>query len=155
MKALFHANPKRRLVSHPKRSWYWCVALTAAFLPGAVLAADIIGTPGPDVLEGTPEADTINGRGGADVMMGLPGDDIYFVRQADDEVLEAVGDGTDTIRSTVTFTLPINVENLLLQGTAAINAIGNGLDNRLTGNAADKHFERAHRRRLDDRPRRQ
>jgi Ca2+-binding RTX toxin-like protein len=111
-------------------------ALVGVMLPVVVLAANIVGTPEPDVLEGTPQADTINGKGGADTMMGLPGDDTYFVAQPDDEVLEAVGDGTDTIRSTISFQLPINVENLTLVGGAAIDGTGNGLDNRLTGNSA-------------------
>jgi len=127
----------RHLASHPNRSWYRCVWLTAAFLPGAALGADIIGTSGPDVLEGTPEADSINGRGGADVMMGLAGDDTYTVNLADDQVLESVGDGTDTVRSAVSYTLPINVENLRLIGSAPINGKGNGLDNQLSGNSAD------------------
>jgi Ca2+-binding RTX toxin-like protein len=113
------------------------LALTSAVFPAVVLAAEIIGTSGPDVLEGTPQDDTINGRGGADTMMGLPGNDSYIVGQAGDEVLEAVGDGTDTIRSTVSYTLPINVENMTLNGSAAINATGNGLANRLTGNTGD------------------
>jgi Ca2+-binding RTX toxin-like protein len=111
-----------------------CIAL--AVFPAVVLAADINGTPGPDVLEGTPEADRINGLGGNDTMMGLPGDDTYYVGQTGDEVLEAVGDGTDTIRAMVSYTLPIHVENLTLGGVAAINGTGNGLDNRLTGNGA-------------------
>ena len=104
--------------------------------PAALLAADIIGTNGPDVLEGTPQADRLDGRGGADEMMGLPGNDTYIVGQVGDQVLEAVGDGTDTIRSTVTYTLPINVENLTLAGGAAINGTGNELNNRMTGNPA-------------------
>ena len=70
-------------------------------------------------------------------MMGLPGNDRYIVGQSDDEVIEAAGDGTDTIRSTVSYTLPIFVENLTLAGVAAINATGNGLNNRLKGNAAN------------------
>ena len=105
-------------------------------MPAVLLAAEIIGTNGPDVLEGTPQADRIDGRGGADEMMGLPGNDTYIVGQVGDQVLEAVGDGTDTIRSTVTYTLPINVENLTLAGGAAINGTGNELNNRITGNAA-------------------
>ena len=58
------------------------LALHCASLPAVVLAANIVGTPGPDVLEGTPDADTINGKGGADNMMGLPGNDTYIVGQA-------------------------------------------------------------------------
>jgi Ca2+-binding RTX toxin-like protein len=125
-------QPDRARARRPR----W-LALSSAILPAIVLAADIVGTNGPDVLEGTPEADTINGRGGADVMMGLAGNDTYTVDLADDEVLEAVGDGTDSVRSTVSYTLPINVENLRLIGTAAANATGNSLDNQLTGNLAN------------------
>lgn len=113
------------------------VALAGAVVPVVVLAANIVGTSGPDVLEGTPDADTINGKGGADTMMGLPGNDTYFVAQPDDEVLEAVGDGIDTVRSTISFQIPLHVENLTLLGAAAIDGTGNGLDNRLTGNSAD------------------
>lgn len=112
-----------------------CAAI-GAIVPIVVLADFILGTPGPDVLEGTPEADTIDGQGGADTMMGLAGDDVYIVNQADDQVLEAAGDGNDTIRSVVTYTLPIFVENLVLTGVNAINGKGNNLDNRLTGNGA-------------------
>ena len=113
------------------------LALACASLPAIVLAADIAGTAGPDVLEGTPDADKINGKGGADVMMGLAGNDSFIVGQPDDEVLEAVGDGTDTVTSTVSYTLPIHVENLTLGGIAAIDGTGNELENRLTGNEAD------------------
>ncbi len=118
----------------PLRSVRLCIALVV--FPAVVLAADINGTPGPDVLEGTPQDDRINGLGGNDTMMGLPGNDTYIVGQAGDEVLEAVGDGTDTIRTTVSYTLPIHVENLTLAGTAPIDGTGNGLPNRLTGNNA-------------------
>jgi Ca2+-binding RTX toxin-like protein len=112
-------------------------ALAGAMVPVAVLAANIVGTAGPDVLEGTPDDDTINGRGGADTMMGLPGNDSYLVAQPDDEVLEAVGDGIDTVRSTISYQIPLYVENLTLLGTADINGTGNGLNNRLTGNPGD------------------
>ena len=110
--------------------------LAALALPGLVLAAVIDGTGGDDVLEGTPNADTLNGKAGIDTMMGLGGNDTYFVAQTDDEVIEGAGEGTDTIKSTVTYTLPIFVENLVLIGAAAINGTGNGLPNRMTGNGA-------------------
>jgi len=116
------------------------VALASALLPALVLAAEVVGTPGPDVLEGTPEADTIDGRGGADTMMGFAGNDAYVVGQADDVVLEAVGDGTDSIRSLVSYTLPADVENLTLTGAGATNGTGNPLNNRITGNNANNRL---------------
>lgn len=117
-------------------------ALISLLMAGLAMAAptpaDVIsGTSGPDVLEGTPQADLINGRGGADAMSGLAGDDTYIVDQAGDTVIEGAGEGLDTIKSAVTYTLPIFVENLTLLGSAVINATGNGLANRLIGNVAD------------------
>ena len=113
------------------------MVIVGALVPAWVLADLVVGTSAPDVLEGTPEADTLDGKGGADTMMGLGGDDVYIVNQADDEVLEGAGEGNDTIRSRVTYSLPINVESLLLTGIDAINGTGNNLNNRLTGNGAN------------------
>ena len=96
-----------------------------------------VGTSADDVLEGTPEADTLDGKGGADTMMGLGGDDEYIVENADDAVIEGAGEGNDTIRSHVTFKLPIFVENLILTGIAPTRGTGNDLNNRLTGNGAN------------------
>lgn len=44
---------------------------------------------------------------------------------------------TDTLTASTTTTLPINVENLTLTGTAAINGTGNAGNNILTGNSAN------------------
>ena len=49
---------------------------------------------------------------------------------------ENANEGTDTVQSSVTYTLGANVENLTLTGHAAINGTGNALDNVLTGNSA-------------------
>jgi Ca2+-binding RTX toxin-like protein len=116
--------------------WRFLPAATLC-LPGLVFAALVNGTAGPDMLVGTPNADTIDGKAGRDTMMGLGGNDTYVVSQSDDEVIEGAGEGTDTVRSPVTYALPIWVENLVLLGTAPIRATGNTLSNRLTGNAAN------------------
>jgi Ca2+-binding RTX toxin-like protein len=100
-------------------------------------AVAIIGSPGPDSLFGTAWDDRIDGKGEADVMTGLAGNDTYIVDHIADTVVEMAGEGTDTVRSSVTYTLPPNVENLILSGSLAINGTGNSLNNTLTGNSAN------------------
>jgi hypothetical protein len=70
-------------------------------------------------------------------MTGLAGNDTYLVEDPGDVVVEATNEGTDTVRSSVTYTLPANVEMLILTGAAAINGSGNALANTITGNAAN------------------
>jgi serralysin len=50
-------------------------------------------------------------------------------------ITEAASAGTDTVISTVTYTLGANLENLTLAGTIAINGTGNAGDNFLIGNS--------------------
>jgi Ca2+-binding RTX toxin-like protein len=68
--------------------------------------------------------------------VGGTGNDTYIVYAGTDQVIENPGEGTDTVRSSVSFALPDNVENLTLTGTAAINGTGNSLANVITGNAS-------------------
>ena len=63
------------------------------------------------------------------------GNDTYVVDNAGDVVTEALNEGTDTVQSSITYTLGTNVENLTLTGSADINGTGNALDNVITGNA--------------------
>ena len=51
-------------------------------------------------------------------------------------VVEAAASGTDTVQSSVTWTLGTNFENLTLTGTTAINGTGNTDANSLLGNSA-------------------
>lgn len=73
---------------------------------------------------------------GRNVLSGGLGNDTYAVYSATDQVIEGANAGTDSVRSTVTYRLPGNVESLTLTGADAINAVGNALDNILTGNGA-------------------
>ena len=95
----------------------------------------IYGEKDSDALFGGCGNDTLDGGSGVDVMLGGAGDDAYIVDNACDVVTEFCNQGTDTVLSSVTFTLGNNVENLTLTGTAAINGTGNALDNVLIGNS--------------------
>jgi Ca2+-binding RTX toxin-like protein len=89
-----------------------------------------------NVITGNGGANTLNGgSAGADSLIGKAGNDIYIVNHAGMTVIEYANQGTDTVRTSVTFTLGGNLENLTLTGNAAINGTGNGLNNVLTGNA--------------------
>jgi Ca2+-binding RTX toxin-like protein len=97
----------------------------------------LFGMAGDDQLSGMGGNDTLDGGAGADVMSGGVGDDVYRVDDAGDTVVEAVGEGNDTVNASIDYTLAGNVENLVLASSAgAIGGSGNALDNTLTGNAA-------------------
>ena len=88
-------------------------------------------------ITGNSAANILDGKAGADLMRGGAGNDTYVVDDAGDRAIEAsAADGTDTVQSSVGFTLGGNLENLTLTGAAAINGTGNSAVNTLTGNAA-------------------
>ena len=92
------------------------------------------GSGGNDTLFGGSDRDILNGGTGTDTLVGGGGDDTYVVDNAGDIVVEAANEGTDTVRSSVTYTLTANVENLVLTGSSSVNGTGNDLGNALTGN---------------------
>lgn len=95
------------------------------------------GSAHDDTLSGNAGDNVIDGSAGADTMEGGAGNDTYVVQDAGDLAIEGADGGNDTIRSSLTtYQLAGNVENLVLEG-AAIEGIGNQLDNRLTGNAGN------------------
>ena len=93
------------------------------------------GNEGNDTLNGGAGNDLLNGGAGNDSMFGGAGDDTYVVDSGSDIVTENLGEGTDLVQSSVTWTLSANVENLTLTGSGAINGTGNGLNNVITGNS--------------------
>ena len=57
-----------------------------------------------------PATTRLNGGAGADTMTGGAGNDSYYVDHPGDVVTETAGEGSDTVSSYITYTLPANVE---------------------------------------------
>lgn len=93
----------------------------------------LIGTSKVESLIGTSGVDSLEGGAGGDSMAGGGGDDTYFVDNANDTIVELPGAGIDTVRTTVSFTLGANVENLSLEGLRDLIGIGNDEANVISG----------------------
>ena len=104
---------------------------------GNELSNSLTGNASNNILNGGAGDDTLNGSTGADSLIGGTGNDVYYIENVGDTITESSGEGTDTVYSTLDYTLVGNyLENLVLQGTA-INGTGNELNNSITGNASN------------------
>ncbi len=74
-------------------------------------------------------------------LQGGAGNDTYLVANPRDRIVEASGGGTDTVKATISYTLPNQVENLQLAGQADIAGTGNSADNVITGNAGNNRID--------------
>ncbi|MCA3368520.1 MAG: VCBS repeat-containing protein [Roseomonas sp.] len=116
-------------------------------LVGTGSANQLSGLDGNDTLNGQDGNDMLNGGLGADCMDGGNGNDFFHVDNALDLVLEAGAGGSDTVSTSVSFTMPNHVEQIMIAaGVTGITVtgssgadiiIGNGLANNFNGGAGD------------------
>ena len=100
------------------------------------------GNASANTITGNSGANRIDGGAGADTMSGGLGDDIYTVDNVGDRVVEARNGGTDGVVSTVSFSLDgTYIENLILDGTANIDAVGSAAANLIRGNAGSNTIQ--------------
>jgi trimeric autotransporter adhesin len=104
---------------------------------GNTLDNALVGNSGVNTLTGGAGNDSLNGMAGADTMVGGAGNDAYFVDNVLDVTTEGASEGTDTVNSSVVWTLGTNLENLMLTGSSAINGTGNASANVLIGNSGN------------------
>ncbi|MDT9676931.1 calcium-binding protein, partial [Pseudomonas sp. JV414] len=89
-----------------------------------------------NTLTGNTADNVLDGGLGADILIGGTGNDTYIVDNIGDVIRETstLTGEIDTVRSSVTYTLSANLENLTLTSAANLNGIGNASNNVITGN---------------------
>ena len=93
----------------------------------------LYGGIGNDSLDGGDGYDRLDGGTGADLMAGGAQDDVYVVDASGDTVVEQSNSGSDTVETSLDYTLVANVEKGVITNGAGLNLTGNGLANMLYG----------------------
>ena len=102
-------------------------AAPANWQTGSTSGTTVYGTSGDDQLAANAPDMTLVGNGG---------DDTFIVYDSSDAVVQAANSGVSTVETWGSgYTLPANVQNLTLMGSADAYAVGNSLNNIITANA--------------------
>jgi Ca2+-binding RTX toxin-like protein len=105
------------------------------WLEGNLGNDELHGGEGRDLFIGSEGIGSSNGSGGVDRFYGGIGGDSYIVDTQAHLIFENAGEGRDDVRSSVSYYLYDNIEDLNLTGTSDIFGVGNVLDNSLFGNS--------------------
>jgi VCBS repeat-containing protein len=97
--------------------------------------SSLYGGDGDDVLYGNDGNNYFDGAAGDDTLFGGAGNDTYLIANDGDRVIELANGGVDEVQTGVDYSLQAYVENLTMLGSANIGALGNQLDNLMTGNS--------------------
>jgi Ca2+-binding RTX toxin-like protein len=92
-----------------------------------------------NTITGNSADNVLNGSSGADTLIGGAGNDTYMVDNAGDTIVENADEGTDLVKSTVSYSLETtaNVENATVNTSTGRTLTGNALNNLLTGNSGN------------------
>lgn len=100
------------------------------------------GDANDNTITGNDGKNTLDGGGGTDTLIGGKGDDVYIISDSLSVITEAVSGGKkDEVRTSVTYTLPAEVELLTLTGADDIDGTGNALKNIITGNSGNNTLD--------------
>ncbi len=102
----------------------------------------LIGNQLNNILSGDAGNDTLDGGLGNDSLIGGTGGDIYVVDSLQDRVTETSTSSSeiDLVKSSVSYTLGSNLENLELLGTDNLTGTGNSLNNKIIGNSGNNNL---------------
>jgi Ca2+-binding RTX toxin-like protein len=113
-------------------------------------ATDGTGNSSRNMITGNGNANKLDGGTSGDTLIGSTGNDTYYVDDDEDVVVEAVGEGTDKVIASASYSLtssnvtyPLReVEILELKaGSSARDATGNALNNTIIGNAVGNKID--------------
>ena len=138
----FHAKSET-LVFAPGETVKWIPLLltdNTAAEGDEVFSLDLFSATHATIAQRLVAATVLDDDGSALVFSHGMSHDLYTVASALDRIAEGPAGGIDTVRSSVSYSLPDHVENLVLTGGAA-NGIGNAAQNVFRGTAAHNTFD--------------